>query len=474
MVSPQGPRSKKASAGRKLIGLAVLAAIGVYLVETTESSRVADVMPYAVVALLLPLLPFVLEEDADIFSPAIFTGVYGAVGMLGIVLGLANSTQIEYGGLSLSPARAEETTRVAFVVQIVASAMYLAGYYASKSGLSARVFPDVRGVRWNHQRLLIVSLICALAAGISYVWFQSRVGGSLMDLSLREGKMALRDDSTLSWVSRGIGLAQIPILFYAAIAASRRSKRELAMVMGAAGVTAFLTLRVGSRGLALFFLASALVSYHYIYRRIRPWAFAAVVLAGLAVVNALGQVRQQVDVETNATSFRPTRVLTEHAEERQRLVPMIAVVDNFPDKQDYLMGASWAGLLTAPVPRWIWAEKGLTDWDRWRDTNIARELAGVPAPTPLPFVLYANFGHLGVALGMLVWGAFHRGLATWRERASGDVNTQLLYAVVLFHFGPTLLQVSASLQYVLPTYLAILFVRQREAPLPLTSALARS
>lgn len=88
-------------------------------------------------------------------------------------------------------------------------------------------------------------------------------------------------------------------------------------------------------------------------------------------------------------------------------------------------------------------------------------LISAPIPTPLPGLLYANFSWAGVALGMFLWGMFHRGLYAWVCQHPRDPNVVVLYVLLLLFFYPTFLGISASLQYVVPAWLTLYWVTSK-------------
>src|SRR5262249_11698803 len=117
---------------------------------------------------------------------------------------------------------------------------------------------------------------------------------------------------------------------------------------------------------------------HYLWRRIPPWAVFVMAFFALAIGNTLGSWRRQgLDPHFEAQplqmqSLRPSDILVEHDEDRQRMGALAVVFHYFPDREDYLMGESWLGAIVAPIPRWLWADK--MGSFRWRETAIVYEL----------------------------------------------------------------------------------------------------
>jgi predicted benzoate:H+ symporter BenE len=158
---------------------------------------------------------------------------------------------------------------------------------------------------------------------------------------------------------------------------------------------------------------------------------------------------------------KPVATVATHEDDRQRLTVLGVIMHTFPERHDYLMGESYYGLVASLVPRWLWPDKG--KHFMWRDTAIVYNLTGLPAPTPMPGVLFANFSWAGVVIGMALLGSFHRALYRRVEQAPGDPGTALIYIAILGSFTPTLLGISQTLQWVVPVVVLVLLV-SRAAP----------
>ena len=163
----------------------------------------------------------------------------------------------------------------------------------------------------------------------------------------------------------------------------------------------------------------------------------------------------------------PGATMASYAAERQHMAAYAAIMHFFPDQQEHLMGESWAGVFVSLVPRWLWPDK--VEFAPWRETRIVYNLIAIPAPTPYPALLYANFSWPGVFLGMFLLGSIHRGLNEWRKRTPNDPNTILIYVLLLTTFSPTASGISTMLQYAVPALLALYFMLA-----PLSSRLNRS
>jgi hypothetical protein len=186
-------------------------------------------------------------------------------------------------------------------------------------------------------------------------------------------------------------------------------------------------------------------------------------LCAVVAVNILGEYRQKGEAETTFTEgmSKPVTTVATHEDDRQRLTVLGVIMHTFPERHDYLMGESYYGLVASLVPRWVWPDKG--KYFVWRDTAIVYNITGLPAPTPMPGVLFANFSWFGVVMGMALLGAFHRGLYRYAEDAPGDPGTALIYIAILGSFTPTLLGVSQTLQWAVPVVVLVFLVSRAPA-----------
>jgi hypothetical protein len=155
--------------------------------------------------------------------------------------------------------------------------------------------------------------------------------------------------------------------------------------------------------------------------------------------------------------------MSSYASDRNRIAVQATVMFYIPERNDYLLGESYLALLAAPIPKWIWPEKDAIF--RWRDSAIVGTLHGIPGPTQIHGVMYANFGWIGAAVGMFLWGLFQRGLYDWLLEARTDGNRALLYASMLLYLAPSNLALAMALQYVLPIWVILKFAGRPPRPL---------
>jgi hypothetical protein len=446
-----------------LVTMAVLSVSWIGL--SNQSDEVLEVLPWFWAAMAVTLAPPFVAPRTDIFSPPGLASIQGGLGIGSMLAAASYSGGPAYSALGFIAApQRMDLTRSVMLLLIVTQLSYLLGYYTSTGKLFVRVFPKVSERRWDGRRLLVVIVASTALFAVVYALFQQQMGGSLFDVSqLARGKQILRNDLSNSWMSRGIAFGFVPVLLLSCAAIAARSRRMLIMSAVAFLIVAVLVSRVGQRGAAAVAGLSILVVFHFLWRRLSVFLIGALLLCAVVSVNILGEYRQKGESETTFAQgvSRPMATVATHEDDRQRLTVLGVIMHTFPERHDYLMGESYYGLVASLVPRWIWPDK--SKYFMWRDTAIVRNLTGLPAPTPMSGVLFANFSWAGVVIGMALLGAFHRALYRYVEEAPGDPGTALIYIAILGSFTPTVLGISQVLQWVVPLVLLV-FLVSRAAP----------
>ena len=445
--------------------VATLLSVGAYL--STDSPQIREVIPLFSAAIVLQFVPLFFVKHPDPFTPACIVAYPIGFGLLATMAYCMVNGSVEIGMLPhVSGQRKQELVEVVLWSYIVATACYLAGYYAPLGVRFKTWFPKVTGLEWRRGRLAFACAVCLAAFIPAYAYFQSRVGTSFTDLTQQAaGKAVWREDPNQTWLARGVLLGMVPLLFWISAALPRPRLRTALLVGGVTVCMMLLVSRLGQRGLSFNFALSAIIIIHYRYRRIPRWLVFCLIFAALALGNILGAWRREgLDPHfeagpVEAQALRPAQVLAEHESDRQRLAALAVLFHYFPDRKDYLMGESWAAALVAPIPRWLWEDK--VNYFRWRETTILWELVRVPTAVPIHGLFYANFSWIGMVLGMFGWGAVHRGLYEWLRENKADRSVVLIYSTLGIYLAPSLLALSMVMQWVLPCYLIVRFIGRR-------------
>jgi len=463
----QADRATSVFIRRLVVSLVAAGLMGLAL-WWTDSPDVSDVLPYFFVAIALQFLPMFWPADADAFAPAALPALLIGPELIADVIRTIRSGSVDIAFLDgLPPSTRVDLVQKVLILWILSSVAYLAGYYLGIGrGRVAKLFPRVSELAWDKTRMLLACGACFGAFVIAYAFFQSRVSIGVTDVTgLAEGKAVWREDPTMSWMGRGVLLGCIPLLFLVAAVSAKPTRWRLVLTACACVVMALLTTRLGQRGYGFMFGLSCLIIVHNVYKRFRLGFLTVLGFVGLVAFNVMGEWRRgeadrgPVRPAFAARAFAPDEALLAYASDRNRIAVLAAVMYYVPERQDYFLGESYVALLAAPIPKWIWPEK--QDYFKWRDSAIAGTLHGIPAPTPIQGVLYANFSWTGVVIGMFLWGLFQRGLYEWLLERRKDRDRALLYSGMVLYLAPSSLALASTLQYVVPVWFIIKFAGRR-------------
>jgi len=438
--------------------------------QATPDPALRAVLPLVAILILLQFAPIMWLRHPDLFSPPVFSGIVAGFGTAATLASWYMNGELSLDLVRGSPGEELQLlAQKALVALILGMVCYYLGYYSNLGVWIRRLFPNVRGLVWDRGRVLIVCFLTATVFVVAYGVFQSRLGVSLVDITqLAAGKAVWREDATLSWMMRGIEIGFLPvILFLSWTLAKKRGLASLLVPLLILLAMAGLSSRVGQRGPALYVVLTILVLFHYHRRRVPVSLFIGMFFVGIVVLNIMLAWRLQLNGEDPDVNFAtlvdeasdPTTTLAAHEGERQRFSSLALIMREFPEAHPYLMGQSWASIVVAPIPRWLWPDK--VEHFPWQDDRIIFQLVGTPTPPPFVGTLYANLSWIGIVIGTLLLGAVHRGLYEWFQEGNGDQNVVLLYALFLVYFGPSTLNVSMTMQYVIPMWLILRFIGRR-------------
>lgn len=469
MASAQKTRAAIGKSGSSVpvrVAIFLVIALSIFGVvhSQIEDLEVAEVSPYFFVAIVVQVFPFILKSDSDPFQPSALTAFFHLVALVPTF-----TMFIVQHGLSLTllphvTGRTRiELVQTVLVAYTLGTFGYFAGYYFGPGRRLQVIFPSIAGMEWKRSRLLIVTAVCMAFFIPAYAYFQSRVGAGITDITqLGAGKAVWREDTSMSWLFRAVGIGAIPPLLYIALHYQKPNLRGMILTALFFFIIGFLTTRLGQRAYIIYLAFNALIVVHYLWRRVPIPLIAGGALIALILSNILGSYRKpdaQVRGPANIMNVNAADALVEHEDDRLRFSAMAVLFHYFPDRRDYVLGESWAMLAVWFVPRWFWPEKAKTFV--WRDTNIVPELTGVSVPTTFLGLLYVNFSWVGIVLGMGFWGMFQRGLYEWLVRNQKDKNVVLIYSLTVMYFQPTTIQMAAAVGYLLPAYVAIRFMSTR-------------
>lgn len=458
-------------AARRILWLLFLLS-GFLLIPAISNPQIQATAPFLVALMAIQLLPILWPREVDIASPLVLMGVTGIMAFFSTAGVLAAAlTTGEFGATYLKAQDADyiaEVVRTVTIANMLAAVSYMVGFRSRLvAGRFHRWLPKVAGLEWSKVRLRIADAIFLALFVAAYAAFQIRVGIPLWDpTQLKEAKAVWRYDITLSWMLRGTQLAFVPVFFALVDALHERRALRIAAYGGAFALAAYLTFRLGQRGVPLQALLAGILFIHLLLRRISVGVVFVLVLFAVELSNFTLGWRTGHDQEAHLVgeseadlSERVQSTMADYEGDRKRLAAITLVFHEFPRNYDYLLGESWLTLPYALIPRWLYPDK--KELYRWGDTSTMTTLTNAPIPTPLQALLYMNFSWFGIAIGMWLWGAFHRGCYDWLNAHPRDRNVVLLYVMIRLYFLPTDMGISNTLQYVIPLWVVIRFIGVR-------------
>lgn len=160
---------------------------------------------------------------------------------------------------------------------------------------------------------------------------------------------------------------------------------------------------------------------------------------------------------------------TEQTAKRTALLQTLAaVVESTPDTIPYWGGETYIPLLVSPIPRLIWPDKpSMTlgqDFGHRYDLIDDDDLQ-TSANLPQMVELYANFGWLGIIIGMLLLGVFYRvlyAMINHPQQGSGGIlfACMIFYNLILIE-ADLGLSLASLMQTVIPYYVLFRYISNR-------------
>jgi oligosaccharide repeat unit polymerase len=317
-----------------------------------------------------------------------------------------------------------------------------AGYYAR--GIGRRIARAIPGPSNRPDGAVAYACVLGLVAlvlfgtyiqiaGLSWLRFLS-LGQVHHALSSSDGSLGSENPfqnyfySTVDWLT---------VAFMLLYAFSRRGRVWLLPIFAC---LLLIYTTIGFRYRVLI-LVMAPVVYWYLAGRRRPGVVVMVTaaLCCIGMIGIIGNTRRAFrtgsDVETDQLSLESTgESFTRSLDIYQ---PYLAIVDAFPDRRQFLWGSSFAYLLVQPIPRRLWPDKPeapIKRIDRMILNDVAAK-SGVAYPNVGEF--YVNFGVLGIAVGMWLFGISMRILYEYLRKHEDNDWARIAYALAL----PFLVQV---------------------------------
>ena len=377
-------------------------------------------------------------RNLHLFEPlTIVTVIYAGIFILKPIVDLRQGELMEHG-IHVLPGGARATALFVLGYTVFYFSYYL---HHRKIRFSRREDEPVRleteRVRLDDPSEVRVVYLYALWAAVYVLCLLSMLS---QGLSLRFifsfGAEGVREtestSSVLQFLSNfGVTLAALWLIIL------NRSKNLAGKVIITAFCAVYVLMR-NARWLALVFLASP-VTLYYLKRNRQPklrWVF-LIGIAGLAVfgwmqANRYGLARGRAMVFWGLRDLTLSNLLAPLESDLSTYRAFYSMVSRFPAEHHYLMGSTFLYTIILIVPRAVWPGKPDNPVRNMIEAslNTRARMSGTAVANLGEF--YANFGVLGILIGMYLFGwALHALKRRLREAVSDDQQEFLqLYAII--------------------------------------------
>lgn len=468
----------------------VVAAFGAYgLLFSGDAGRTVAVSSQLWVLVVMAALGALVLVDTrrrgqfDVFAPPALFAVWVILGYVLPVRSFSLGIDIFSALFPFPYPNRTDAINLALVEVTLGAISFGVGYFAALGLQQVRV--RRQPCAWRPGRLRNLGIAYTVAGVTLFAAGTMAMGGvqSLFD-SLHDRTRAM---AGLNYFFYGINLlAVVALLWWTHTLLQRRRLRPFQIAYTLAAL--FSVSLLGSKAVPLVVLIAGVAVYHYCVRRV---SLAKVLVAFLVATLAFGAydlfLREYLVIGT-ITSVRTSggvlktvqNVFTNTIDENFLELQNLAVVVNaVPAVIPYQHGVTYLALLSAPVPRGLWAGKfepspGIYTAALWPEKI---NVEGTSMPPGFMGELYMNFGTAGIALGMALFGWLYGAVYRWMLSNPRSQEAVLLYglcAAMMVHYirgdsyGPSVL----LLILLLPTLVAFRYLRGSvAAPIPARPAL---
>jgi len=385
-------------------------------------------------ALVLPIAWRIGQRRFDPFEPlVVFTIAWGAMFVVRPASMLVEGERW-FWGLDVLP-----TLPPALLLALVGAVSFVAGYELRVGRGLAHDLPSPRPVNARVATagafgilglaLVALAMFLSLSDGLDVLWivFEGR--------SMELGELF---QTSSSYFSHGSVLFA-PAAFVLTGLALRERSQGLAIAAIVALALAFARVVPAGGRIILLPLIGGIFVLVYVMRGRRPGAVLLAVLALLALFGSylLLHVRDPTDDLTLRTALedvrdRPHAVLDPvlRSADAEMVLALSAALTVVPDELGYRWGGATIGnFVTRPVPRELWVGKPRPPGETVVANVWPNLYPGLdPAFSPL-LVLYWDFGLVGVALGMALFGLLARVFYEWFLLHRHKFGAQLIFSI---------------------------------------------
>lgn len=383
-----------------------------------------------VVGCIILILPFVYflvvrNKKEDFFSPKnAFTFLYFFDVVLS-VLKITPVANIDEDNFFLYSSLVDDSSFLKYcILQSVSYILVLFGINSVQKRIKNKNITRVTRVTFSPSlahSFLVWGIVFYFIGVIGFILIMRKVGGVTYFFSnLQLRRYLVRDLDFETMLLAFLSNAPLLIIFSKKYSGKRMSFGDIAMII-LAGIMSGL----GGRKALLMLFVECIFIYHFAIQKINVKVFLKPRYLLLAVVlffffSIYSQLRREGAFEEflkDPVSFYKENtqggVLSTVAGESY--VPFYIAIIHYFNDHDYWHGASFKGLLTAPIPSSLYKQKPPVDDGMYlfsiahgntdiRPVMPANELDGTSWPLETFGSMYANFGSFGVLVGMIVLG----------------------------------------------------------------------
>ena len=455
------------------VTILVLALIG-WLLAVAQTSEEVILISLGILGTITLSLPLFFDRNYDIFEPmtaVFFLYLFGApVKLCYIVMVQDTSPYVLQRLLNYQPLSA---LIPGVMIVVMGLACLVFGYMlpAHKRFLTFVFFPKMQN--WSPSKLQLVCVLIFLFSGICFVAFVITAGVSLSNISSKRfsdaaGSNAARVFDYKYYLYRLACFSKFSA--YISFAWLLNSKKGFMNWMGllcliSALQTICVCIVISNRaGIALMMLDFVLISYFIRGRRMSMVKVGLFGVVGSFVL--LGVLAARADHNNTIAKVVEKSMAGRDMMDISKTVHIINAV---PDKIEYRNGEMLYAWATAFIPKSIWRDKPMwIERGPYILQNVfdsKNQISGCPPGYIAE--LYWNFGWLGVAMGMMLFGYFIRlvylnFLSIGPNPVSSIIYTFFVTRFVLFCLGNDLGTGVIKLGLDLVPLLMILYVVQNK------------
>ena len=415
--------------------MALIGVFGVYFVAAaalafaTEAPGAEWFIPGLALLVAVRVFPLVAHPEYGWFHPVVLTGLLSLRPLLQEFPAYAFGLRTHAALANMDPERLGALQGWKLTLMAMGVVAYYAGFrWGFRLPVPRLAFPEVR--RPGPKALAAVAFSVAV-----FQFYVTRKGGlNAYMLTWARGRSTALGGNYYWFTLIGLGMMACLLWF----ALERRAVfRPLFWAAAGMAVTVQF-LSMGSRGSVFYGFVVAFMVWMLRERKIPVIRFLALGVVGMVALGVLGNLRKStwngsVDWSTvtdfSARETLRSSSLPELVERRTTMDSNLPILASVPQRVELLYGASYAAVVTLPIPRGLWPGKpGMLGG------KIGRLFFGMSAGVPATGVgeAYWNFHIPGVLLVFFLFGVFHKWLAAVVAAYGHRPAMILIYAMVMW------------------------------------------